>query len=1243
MPKDLFETNTYQKLAEQALGVQVDPDDENSYTARDILSSEPVLQRQYTKLRALQHISRGAISEEDLNSMAEELGTTPDRVIASAKEAYTKPRQTPDDLRNILRYFDNYIRISEEDVVEPKQRIDSIAIEEMTEAPRLTPHPRVNPALARMFDKNVPLSDAQKQTKLETIGRPLTDEEIIVLRLGGDITTTYVQKLYEKGGSRFFKKNKGPLTDEAVRQFFKSDEELAPLLPDKNSPPLVKSFFSLNDPSRQEVKELIQNEDPDAETMYLDPNNPDRGVLIRSELTGGKWVPWGSITGEGFIRSLDTTYRSFGEAVAGPMLDEFSQELLRNLVPELVGGYAGIGLGGLFRQASKRATKESAEKGSEGMITGLKQSGAVENAVEGLIDYGRIAALTGIPVGAIRFATLLYAKESGIHPNLSIVRAAKDAGLSAALAGLGVVGGDVLLRVMQNITRRVTGNNIPEDILQRLKMHAARNQKAPHSTTAEFSQAEIDEILQPYMKDIRRRFSETKTFGDLTQDEVLQEAEAEILKILSAGADERIVIEQMMLGRGVALERFLDNMLAGVDSGQAQQKGFKSVKELREDLESTFKERAIKAKEEALEAEKIAQKDLSAETQVSAAAPTTDVSETIGEQASTSSIFPSTKSTAHIARDGEFQNARNELDIILRSPDNQEVTTTELHKYIGKVIKDALKGGTDSPFKSLEAAETGDIIKEIIPMQEGNSMLKILTGHQARDEAGRFTKATKQEFSLADLVYSRINLGTLRDSPNRQVREYGLQLQAGFDKAITDITKNNPELQEQLIKALTDIDTVYKEAVDGRFLHELVISDNYDKIAKELLSGSPSNVNWVFKYLRDRDSISETIGLREEEVRLAVLDYLRKEIRGGGLDAPELTTLQQNKRFRKIVDEREEQLQAIFPEEQVKKWKNFANFSKSAEASIRASEARISRLQQELINFEADPMGVVTRYLEGRHGVGQNKTTLQQMTELSKLADEYPPLRQNLQETFVTYLQNQLKKSDWGEFDEGFRLIQDSAFDISRLSSPGGTGILDKHGPGAQGTKETANFLKLVLGEQPANEYAKNLRIFKREFSQFKGDEAKRGLLAGKMKSLEDTTAALKLWQRFLVSPLSVGSRRLTASFKILGKNTERNLLTILSDPAKLKQIIELKDKQMKFREYARLIGLIATNPSSEVGGFLKDEPVDKSLRFYKTTMPSFMEGEEAEEDVPELASGGSVAAALQRAEARTRHVQRGR
>ena len=63
MAEDLFDTNTYQKLAEQALGLQVDSDDENSYTARDILSSEPVLQRQYTKLRALHHISRGSIPE----------------------------------------------------------------------------------------------------------------------------------------------------------------------------------------------------------------------------------------------------------------------------------------------------------------------------------------------------------------------------------------------------------------------------------------------------------------------------------------------------------------------------------------------------------------------------------------------------------------------------------------------------------------------------------------------------------------------------------------------------------------------------------------------------------------------------------------------------------------------------------------------------------------------------------------------------------------------------------------------------------------------------------------------------------------------------------------------------------------------------------------------------------------------------------------------------------------------------
>ena len=361
-------------------------------------------------------------------------------------------------------------------------------------------------------------------------------------------------------------------------------------------------------------------------------------------------------------------------------------------------------------------------------------------------------------------------------------------------------------------------------------------------------------------------------------------------------------------------------MLTGVDSGQAKQKGFESVNDLRKELVKTFKERATKAKEEALEAEKIAQKDLSAETQVTAAAPTTDVLETIGEQVSTSSIFPSTKAAAHIARDAEFTKAKGKLDEILISTDNQEITTTELHKYIGTIIKDALKGGTVSPFKSIEAAEARTIIKEIIPLQEGKSMLKILTGHQEKNEKGQFVETIKQEFSLADLVNSRINLETLQESPNRDVRKYGLELQAGFDKAIKDVTKNNPELQEQLIAALANIDTVYRKAVDGRYLNDLVQADDYDEIAKRLLSGSPNNVDWVFRHLRERDKITQTIGLREEEVRLAVLDYIRKEVRGGGLAAAELGAAQQNKRFRKIFDEREEQLQAIFPEDQVHKW-----------------------------------------------------------------------------------------------------------------------------------------------------------------------------------------------------------------------------------------------------------------------------------------------------------------------------------
>lgn len=46
----------------------------------------------------------------------------------------------------------------------------------------------------------------------------------------------------------------------------------------------------------------------------------------------------------------------------------------------------------------------------------------------------------------------------------------EDAGLIGMMAALGTVGGDLLLRGIQNITRKFTGNNIPDEVVQRIRV-----------------------------------------------------------------------------------------------------------------------------------------------------------------------------------------------------------------------------------------------------------------------------------------------------------------------------------------------------------------------------------------------------------------------------------------------------------------------------------------------------------------------------------------------------------------------------------------------------------------------------------------------------------------------------------------------------------------------------------------------------------------------------------------------------
>ena len=81
-----------------------------------------------------------------------------------------------------------------------------------------------------------------------------------------------------------------------------------------------------------------------------------------------------------------------------------------------------------------------------------------------------------------------------------------------------------------------------------------------------------------------------------------------------------------------------------------------------------------------------------------------------------------------------------------------------------------------------------------------------------------------------------------------------------------------------------------------------------------------------------------------------------------------------------------------------------------------------------------------------------------------------------------------------------------------------------------------------------------------------------------------------------------------------------------------------MKDRQMTQRDFARVLGLLALNPSTEIRGMRKEDPYDRGVRRIKEASP------EKVRDMfgIELATGGSVSSALAQAEARNKQLRRG-
>ena len=1181
--------------------VKADPDQENpNLTYGEIFDPNPLDKKQFSEMQYLYLLAN---SDPNLLDKAAKQSSLMVETIPQIAQQELERYGGIDRLRQLNEYVKSY-SVQEVSPESPPQRLESTPVGETMIRP-LKRFSRRGMATPLLTD-DVELLEQRRQELLTEDVRPLTPEEKIVLQRGGDITTDYYTMQNLDVSDRYF------------------GEQGFHFKPNKNSPSLMKGLVSLTYPTKEEAYELVKDEDPDAEFSYIDPRDVTRGLLVRSPKTNGQLIPWKSNIGAGLFPSMDETFRTMPENIKGPLLDGFTETILRDLMPELLAGGATLGLGYTIRQGNKQLRKELAEKGPEGALEALKKTTFGTKAVKGLREGTGYVAAIAIPVGLARFVQLAYARSEGIHPTLTADRMAEDAGLVAAMAAAGGVGGSLVMRGMQNIYRRLLGKNIPEEVVRRIEVRVEQlRQGTEKPSTAQFTKAEIDNVLQPFARDLGSRYSDFKTLGELTGDDILQTLEGDLLRGLSESTDSKIAIEEMLVQRGSTLQNFYESMLNNSGKNREYMPTYREFKE-------HFETIARKQKEEALAAERASLEGMTPASVLGEGQPTTEIAETVAEQLPTSTVFPDSRATLFLQRDGAFRDAQDQLTDVLASEEAQNLTTTTLDKHIGSTV-DKFLNAKNAPIKSLEEAEASGILRDLIPMRDGQSIIKNLLGVRERDELGRFM--ARPQFTLEDLVNARINVQSLRNSPNDVLRKYGLELEDGFDEAITALVKGNPELKDQLTTALVNVSNVRDEVIDGKYLLSIINSENYQEVAGKMLGGSPSNARKLFSMLRTRDLEEGTPGFREEEVRASVLQYLRKEIQGG--DPPEFTTSQQNKKFREFLNNNGDQLAEIFPEEDIVRFKSFANFSKAAEADIKAGEARASRMYKELQDFKAEPFEVVKRYLKADKSNLEEEGSLEEMRKLSKLADEYPELRETLQDIFSDYLRRGLQGIDYGQDPVGKTLFQPKAFNPEVLFN-----LISGKGGGKQATKELTEELSLLLGKDMAENYARNLQILEREVRQLKDRQYTRGVLdSPSILGLEDEAqTGIKTLARFLIAPLSQGGRRFGATISLLGLQTQRYLLEVLSDPAKTAELVAMKDRQMTQRDFARILGILALNPSTDIGGMRKEDPYDRGVRRIKEASP------EKVRDMfgIELATGGSVSSALAQAEARNKQLRRG-
>jgi len=879
---------------------------------------------------------------------------------------------------------------------------------------------------------------------------------------------------------------------------------------DKDSPWRVKAFFFPINMTPFEAEKLLEQESPNAEFRYINPRDKGMGLAIRDESTNGRFVP---------LRP------QFGlEAGTEGLITGLGQEM-GALVTEAVGLK---GLGKLIGEGVEQTTLS--RKAGRGAGT---------------------VALAGLSAGMGRFAQLAYGNAQGIN-DISIERAFEDAGLAAVLGGAGAAVVGTAMATVGQVWKTITGSNIPQPVIDRLQASIAKLKTK--GTGEEFTSQELAERTRQAALAVGDSVAQYRpTAGELTQDDFLKSLEIELFSQLSTTAKGRQAYEDVVDNNANAAFNFWQELTENAP----ELKGI-SYTDFREFLKKQQDDYAAQA----AEAAKLKIRDIEEGAKLDEVLPEQPPEQmlTIDELGSTFTRDQESGSLIFKRNSPEFLAQSDEAYNAAKDSVAREIETLSGLKYDRKTdsatqiipaFREAFNAGEDKDaiMRTLGEVEASDVIKSMIPMRDGVSILKQLLGVTV-DDQGKFLKQADLDFGQLAGMQNALN-SLFMESSDRGVREVAMKLRDAVEAQIDDLItfqarkqlaaegveaptpkvlgEKVQEIAGPLIEAQAGLRQA-NQAIERRFIRELVDKEP-SEIADFVLSSSPKQITQLLDQIYQLpDSI-----VRMQNLRQLVVENMRKSM-------GDLPLAEQNKTYAKFLEKNADQLEALFPEAQFLKLTNFQEVQEQALKDIAETAETLAELEKKL---GKPPAEFISDFLlQGRSArlTGAAEMSRREFGELIKQNPELQP--------YVTALTRDFFQKNF----ETTRTTGDTMFsgglDVNRFIDFVQSGVRS----GQEGSSELGQIFSPLLGKEEGQKFAKNLRMLAQILDRGvrRGSRSPMSQGPAANQTIDDFLQEMSFLQRIFIAPLTQTGRRITALSMGYRDQAKSDLLEVLADPTKL-------------------------------------------------------------------------------------------